>query len=190
MSARKRDFEHNDQDSSREPKRARGENESAQDQSTDTAPAGIKSRVLKSAQADNAEPKKREVETDPQKIAQREKQISFGKNTIGYDNYTKTIPKNKRERGNPQHPTTPNPRRKCSKRAFDGLVKAWRRALHKWDPANANSAKDTDDQQIVADDDLLDDLDALTPAPESASLVEPEVNLSLYDAFEDDQLQS
>jgi hypothetical protein len=34
----------------------------------------------------------------------------------------------------PEHPRTPDVTRKCSKRAFDGLVSKWRRALHTYDP--------------------------------------------------------
>ena len=33
------------------------------------------------------------VETDSNKIARREKQIEYGKNTIGYENYIRSIPK-------------------------------------------------------------------------------------------------
>jgi hypothetical protein len=32
-------------------------------------------------------------ETNPQRIEARLKQIQFGKNTIGYDNYVATVPK-------------------------------------------------------------------------------------------------
>jgi hypothetical protein len=73
-------------------------------------------------------------ETDPHRIAQRLKQIKLGKNTLGYQTYLDTVPKDKREKKNPRHPNTPNVHRVCSKRQFDGLLKSWRRALHTWDP--------------------------------------------------------
>ena len=38
-----------------------------------------------------------------------------------------------RNRFNPQYPTTPNVHEECSKRQFDGRVRAWRRVLHLWD---------------------------------------------------------
>jgi len=74
-------------------------------------------------------------EKDEHRLQQRQKQIEFGKNTIGYDNYTKKIPKARRKRGDPQ---TPDKYDTCSKRAWDGRVKVWRRALHDYDtPAPA-----------------------------------------------------
>ena len=104
------------------------------------------------------------IEDDEHKIQMRLKQISYGKNTIGYDRYIAEVPKNKRK-GYSEHPRTPDPYAKASKREFDGKVdvncvnsirmhmacyflcnycfietvltlaqvKAWRRALHRWD---------------------------------------------------------
>lgn len=65
----------------------------------------------------------------------RQKQIDFGKNTLGYDNYTRAVPKERRERSKRggEHPVTPDKYEVTSKRAFDGRVKAWRRLLHRWD---------------------------------------------------------
>ena len=75
-----------------------------------------------------------QVETNPRVIAQRQKQIMFGKDSPGYVNYLKLVPKNRRDRSDPEkHPRTPNPRKKMSKRAFDGIVRAWRRRLHQFD---------------------------------------------------------
>ena len=72
-------------------------------------------------------------ETDPHRLQQRQRQLDLGKNTIGYAAYIKAVPKESRERNNPAHPMTPDTGRKVSKRAFDGYVRAWRRALHQWD---------------------------------------------------------
>ena len=68
------------------------------------------------------------------RLKSRQKQINLGKNTIGYSRYRKLVPKKSRVRGEKKHPWTPNKYKDCSKRAFDGIVRAWRRALHEWDP--------------------------------------------------------
>lgn len=73
-----------------------------------------------------------EREACPKKLASRQKQIDYGKNTTGYSLYTSQIPRNQRKRGD--HPWTPNKYQLCSKRSWDGQVRKWRRALHKFDP--------------------------------------------------------
>ena len=75
----------------------------------------------------------REKESDENRIKQRLKQIQFGKNTLGYENYTNAIKKREREKGNPMHPHTPDAFRLRSKKNFDACLRSWRRALHLWD---------------------------------------------------------
>ena len=79
------------------------------------------------------------VETDQHKIAFRLKQIQYGKNTVGYDNYITAVPRNKRYLSIDEHPRTPDPLEIQSKRAFDGRIRVWRKALHNWD--NKGDAK-------------------------------------------------
>ncbi|CAM9480968.1 unnamed protein product, partial [Ectocarpus fasciculatus] len=73
-----------------------------------------------------------DLEYDEARIQARMKQIGYGKNTVAYDNYVSLVPKDKR-RGYGEHPRTPDPYEKQSKRAFDGRIRAWRRQLHQWD---------------------------------------------------------
>jgi hypothetical protein len=73
-----------------------------------------------------------ERETCPSKLASRQKQIDFGKNTLGYQRYCALITRSGRKRSDPW---TPNKQQLCSKRSWDGQIRKWRRALHKFDPS-------------------------------------------------------
>jgi hypothetical protein len=84
----------------------------------------------------------KELEKDPARIAARLKQVAFGKNTVGYDNYVAAVPREKRG-GYQEHPRTPDAYEAQSKRAFDGKVKAWRRGIHRWD-TDADTGADAD----------------------------------------------
>lgn len=81
------------------------------------------------------------TEDDEARIRARNKQIDFGKNTRGYERYVTSVPKNCRERANPNHPQTPNPYKKCSKRSFDFQLRNWRRLLHQWDPPSQDESE-------------------------------------------------
>ena len=93
-----------------------------------------------------------ERETCPKKLASRQKQIEYGKNTTGYSLYTSLIPRNQRKRGG-DHPWTPNKFQICSKRSWDGQVRKWRRALHKFDPNETSELTDETKAEINEESD-------------------------------------
>lgn len=78
------------------------------------------------------------TETDAAVLSRRQKQIDYGKNTLAYERFVETVPRSERTR---DHPRTPNKYGKYSRRAFDGLVKIWRKQLHYYDPPSGD--KDT-----------------------------------------------
>ncbi|KAJ1521332.1 hypothetical protein ONE63_003008 [Megalurothrips usitatus] len=114
-------------DSSR--KRTR-ETSKGQDSPANKIPNVSTSRTSKTASPKVRAPKL-QFETDKETLARRQKQIEYGKNTLGYQRYTKMVPKDSREK---RHPKTPPRHLRYSRRAWDGLVKVWRQKLHFWDP--------------------------------------------------------
>ncbi|XP_067280194.1 stem-loop binding protein 2 isoform X2 [Pseudorasbora parva] len=92
----------------------------------------------------NADPS--HFETNEAVLKRRQKQIQYGKNTCGYQNYEEQVPKRLRVPG--IHPSTPNKYRKYSRRSWDMQVRLWRRALHAWDPPSA-SQKNMEGQDPV-----------------------------------------
>lgn len=105
-----------------------------------------------------------------------------------------TACRNQRRKGDPQ---TPNKTSMVSKKAFDGMIRKWRQALHKYDPPELQKAAQSADQggEIAAtsetrrsevttspkDDDAMqmqEDLDELDPDRQPAH--------SIYENFDDD----
>ncbi|KAL1380234.1 hypothetical protein pipiens_014364 [Culex pipiens pipiens] len=72
-----------------------------------------------------------EYEKDIEVLVRRQKQIDYGKNTLGYENYLRQVPREQRTK---EHPKTPPKHIKYSRRAWDGLVRVWRKKLHCFDP--------------------------------------------------------
>lgn len=72
-----------------------------------------------------------EYEKDLAILERRQKQVDYGKNTLGYENYLKQVPRDQRTK---DHPKTPPKHIKYSRRAWDGVVKVWRKQLHCYDP--------------------------------------------------------
>lgn len=77
--------------------------------------------------------------TDPvhaKRIHQRRRQVLFGKNTAGYEEYLKHIPRHKRRHRSVDCPMTPDYMADIPTKRWQGLMNAWRRALHKYDPSD------------------------------------------------------
>lgn len=72
-----------------------------------------------------------EPERDPIVLRRRQKQIDYGKNTLGYQNYVENVPKINRTR---EQPRTPRKSVKYSRRSWDQQIKLWRIKLHNFDP--------------------------------------------------------
>ena len=77
------------------------------------------------------------------RLEQRQKQIVLGKRTVGYQRYRGMV--HKRDRVDGQHPRTPNAKRQCSKRSWDGQVRKWRRELHRWDEGKNGERDETEE---------------------------------------------
>lgn len=45
------------------------------------------------------------------------------------------------------HPWTPTKRNKYSRRAWDGLIRVWRKKLHFWDPAKVEHDDESSDDE-------------------------------------------
>ncbi|XP_049447819.1 stem-loop binding protein 2 isoform X1 [Epinephelus fuscoguttatus] len=87
------------------------------------------------------------TETNAAVLKRRQKQIQYGKNTSGYQNYLQQVPKHMRDAK--LHPSTPNKYRKYSRRSWDMQVRLWRRALHLWDPPSESQPDATDTHDPV-----------------------------------------
>merc|ERR1719186_433210 len=68
-----------------------------------------------------------DMEMDEDVLNRREKQISYGKNTVDYDKYTDLV--KRADRGN-IIPRTPRKNNKYSRRQWDGLVRTWKQGIH------------------------------------------------------------
>ncbi|VDP22218.1 unnamed protein product [Echinostoma caproni] len=74
-----------------------------------------------------------ELERRQMELLRRQKDIDLGKVTPRYAEYVLSIPKPERER---YMPRTPNKFRKVSRRAWDGMIRKWRKHLHNFDDLN------------------------------------------------------
>lgn len=84
-------------------------------------------------------------ETDEAVLSRRKKQLDYGKNTKEYARYREAVPLAKRRLC---HPLTPPKRVKCSRRMWDGMVRAWRKKLHAWDLPQETTSLEQDIQPL------------------------------------------
>ena len=89
-----------------------------------------------------------EMETDIEVLKRRQKQIDFGKNTIGYQNYSQMVDRTKRTKVDPR---TPDKFVKYSRRSWDQIVKLWRQKLHAYDPNDGENDQEMDISEIMSD---------------------------------------
>jgi len=107
-----------------------------------------------------------EASVDPaeRRLQQRNKQISIGKATIGYQRYVAEVPLAHRKPRNEKHPVTPDAKQGlrfclipipiskflyhvvCSKRSWEGQMKVWRRRLHFYTPSTEGAAQEKEEE--------------------------------------------
>lgn len=156
---------------------------------SDTTP--VKRRDHRSAaaapSAGRATPEDREL--DKSVIARRQKQVDYGKNTIGYQNYVAMVPKAKRAKNDPRtpdkfakysrrsvHDTDGGRHHECVLawtnlvvfvcRSWDMQIKKWRQALHQYDD-DADSFVSLASELDFSASELSDFIDGTSPLPSS-----------------------
>lgn len=127
----------------------------------------------------------KQVEMDPHRLCQRQKQIDYGKNTLGYERYIEMVPRYKRTKS---HPRTPDIRQVCSKRSWDGQIRKWRRLLHEYDPPKGEDEEDSDQVFVPTRD--LDNVRGSHPGDDMIDMQSDYVedtDMKIYDGWSDEE---
>lgn len=123
-----------------------------------------------------------EFESDLSIIDRRQKQVDYGKNTIGYQNYCQLVLKEKRAKEDPQ---TPDKFVKFSRRSWDQQVKLWRLKLHSYDPNDGENDGNMDMSDFLSEISFNSNLtDSATPgcsSPVSRDLCSSPFSASVTD---------
>jgi histone RNA hairpin-binding protein len=129
-------------------------------QSSDITKSPVSSRARKDRQRSNKTSGSREgkssssrirfgeVEADMDVLRRRQKQLDYGKNTVGYQNYTERVPRPQRTK---EDPNTPDKFRVYSRRSWDQLIKIWRQKLHAYDPNDGANDPEMEISEIMSD---------------------------------------
>ncbi|XP_075713016.1 histone RNA hairpin-binding protein isoform X2 [Rhinoderma darwinii] len=127
-----------------------------------------------------------EMETDPLVLARRQKQISYGKNTIAYDRYITAVPRPTRQIK--VHPRTPNKFKKYSRRSWDQQIKNWRIALHEWDPPTeeSNDLQPFSEDMICSTSEIKPEDNLFTGTPTKVRKMETEGGFDLEACLNDE----
>lgn len=88
-------------------------------------------------------------EEDKVRLARREKDIAYGKNTDAYRMYTELIPRELRSENSKKHPRTPKKNKLCSRRSWDAQVKLWKKRIHAW--ASEHNNQETAEETSISD---------------------------------------
>lgn len=106
-----------------------------------------------------------EMEYDEGVLRRRQKQIDYGKNTLGYQNYLQKVPKEQRKKGDPR---TPKKYLKYSRRSWDQQIRLWRKKLHEYD----GNSEETEEMDIDMSDFLSEiSFDSALSSPKSQALI-------------------
>ena len=83
------------------------------------------------------------------RVSQRRKMIATGKASLSYSLYRQKVPKDQRKPRSMITPTTPDHTLDIPNKRWQGMVRAWRRALHKYDNAEDKNDVGTNDKETV-----------------------------------------
>eukprot|EP01083_Nonionella_stella_P073230 197848_1 len=117
------------------------------------------------------------VPKEAQRMKTRSKMIEKGKNTVGYDEYIRRVPKSSR-RLCVEHPRTPDHHLDLPNRRWLGLVKTWRKTLHQYDPKDLSSDLFTDPVQPSNNNITTNTIDTSTPT-QKKSVMKMKMKLKL-----------